>query len=137
MQLFRWKHAIQGLNEQQLNWASGYLLRNRQSPLAIEQPQTGDLVTVLCASQTGNARCGRGAGRSERNPGVINTRLLLVNELKPRELVKPAASSLLLVVSTHGEGTAGRRCGGFTDFCTSAGTAVATQVCSIQPWFQL
>lgn len=102
MQLSRLEHAIQGLNEQQLNWASGYLLGIGSRPLAIEQPQTGDLVTVLYASQTGNARAVAEALAEASESRGINTRLLSVNELKPRELVKEKL--LLLVVSTHGEG---------------------------------
>lgn len=102
MQLNRLNQAIQGLSEQQLSWASGYLvgISRRQSPL--EQPQPGASVTVLYASQTGNSRSVAEALVERSESRGLNIRLLSVDQYKPRDLLKEKL--LLLVVSTHGEG---------------------------------
>jgi len=102
LQLKRLNQAIQGLTEPQLNWASGYLagVGNRQPP--VEQPHSADRVTVLYASQTGNARSVAESLAEASESRGLNTRLLSVDEFKPRDLAKEKL--LLLVVSTHGEG---------------------------------
>jgi len=102
MQLNRLNQAIQGLSESQLNWASGYLqgIGSRQSP--VQKTQADNRITLLYASQTGNARAVAEALAEASGSRGLNTRLLSVGEFKPRELAKE--TMLLLVVSTHGEG---------------------------------
>ncbi|MCB1753768.1 MAG: hypothetical protein KDI74_18835, partial [Gammaproteobacteria bacterium] len=56
MQLSRLNQAIQGLSEQQLSWASGYLVGISRRQVPVEQPQPEAGVTILYASQTGNSR---------------------------------------------------------------------------------
>ena len=102
MQLSRLNQAIQGLSEQQLSWASGYLVGISRRQVPVEQPQPEAGVTILYASQTGNSRSVAEALAETSEARGLSTRLLSVDQYKPRDLVKEKL--LLLVVSTHGEG---------------------------------
>ncbi|MCP4282945.1 MAG: assimilatory sulfite reductase (NADPH) flavoprotein subunit [Gammaproteobacteria bacterium] len=102
MQLSQLNQAIQGLTGAQLNWASGYLAGIGNSQPALAQSQTSAQVTVLYASQTGNSRSVAEALAEASEARGLNTRLVSVEEFKPRELTREKL--LLLVVSTHGEG---------------------------------
>ena len=96
--------AIQGLTRQQLNWASGYLAGLSQvQPVSQSVPER-ERITILYASQTGNAESvARQLETDYQNTG-FNTRLVSSAEYKSRDLAKE--KYLLLVISTQGEGEA-------------------------------
>ncbi len=101
-QMAKLSEAIQDLTPDQLYWCSGYLagIVNPRRGEA-EQPHQA-AVTLLYASHTGN-----GKGIAERlatafSEQGVKYQLLPVAEYRPRDLGK--AQTLILVVSTHGEG---------------------------------
>ena len=105
-QLSQLSQAITGLSREQLLWASGYLAGvGSQSVLqAAAAPQAApqQRISVLYASQTGNAKgVAEKLGEQAAASGLL-VRVQSVDEFRPRELAKE--SLLLLVTSTQGEG---------------------------------
>lgn len=100
--------AIQGLTRQQLNWASGYLAGLSQNLTLTQNPrqatQALEQITILYASQTGNAQSIARQLQSEYQASGFNTRLVSSADYRGRDLAKE--KYLLLVISTQGEGEA-------------------------------
>jgi sulfite reductase (NADPH) flavoprotein alpha-component len=96
--------AIQGLTRQQLNWASGYLAGLSQAHSPEQAPQELEQITILYASQTGNAQSIARQLESEYQASGFNTRLISTADYRGRDLAKE--KYLLLVISTQGEGEA-------------------------------
>jgi sulfite reductase (NADPH) flavoprotein alpha-component len=94
--------AIQGLNRQQLNWASGYLAGLSQAQIPEQASQELEQITILYASQTGNAQSIARQLETEYQASGINTRLISSADYRGRDLAKE--KYLLLVISTQGEG---------------------------------
>ncbi len=100
-QLSRLAQAIADLSSEQLLWASGYLAA-LSNPANAVQPIAQPGLTILYASQTGNARgvAERLAdGAAERG---LQARLVSAEDYRPRELLKEKL--LYVVISTQGEG---------------------------------
>ncbi|MDT8450242.1 MAG: assimilatory sulfite reductase (NADPH) flavoprotein subunit [Wenzhouxiangellaceae bacterium] len=104
-QLGQWS---QGLNEAQLNWASGYLagLAAARGPSATvsgaAQPQAGGTVTIWYGSETGNGRGVAERLAREAESKGLSVELASTADVQPRSIAK--VGTLLLVMSTHGEG---------------------------------
>ncbi len=100
-QLQRLAQAVRDLSLDQINWASGYLtgIGRTQQPVASPEDQQ---LTVLYASQTGNARLVAETMADSASARGIAARVLSVSDFKPRDLVKEKL--LMLVISTQGEG---------------------------------
>ncbi len=104
LQLQRLSEAVRGLTQQQLHWASGYLVGLSQIHLLNTTDLPSESITILYASHTGNGR-GIAEGLSEKaNSQGIKARVLSVADFKPRDLLKEKV--ILLIVSTQGEGEA-------------------------------
>ena len=100
-QLQQLSAAIQGLNTQQLTWASGYLAGLSQAAPAT-QTSTAPTLTILYASHTGNGKALANNLAQQAQANGLLPRVLSCADYKPRELAKE--SLLLLIISTHGEG---------------------------------
>lgn len=96
--------AIQGLSRQQLNWASGYLAGLSQAQIPQVAPQPKQPITILYASQTGNARSVANQLADEYKARGIDIKLISSADYRARDLGKE--KYLLLVISTQGEGEA-------------------------------
>ncbi len=94
--------AIQGLSRQQLNWASGYLAGLSQAQIPEQASRELEQITILYASQTGNAQSIARQLEAEYQASGINTRLISSADYRGRDLAKE--KYLLLVISTQGEG---------------------------------
>ncbi len=103
-QLSRLSQAIGGLSPSQLNWASGYLagIASVGQSLPLQEAQQADTLTILYASQTGNAQSVAQQLADSAAARGIEARLISSANFKPRDLAKEKI--LLLVVSTQGEG---------------------------------
>ena len=102
--------AINGLSRDQLHWASGYIAGLSSAttadiqPLHLAAPETPaeDTLTILYASQTGNAQAVAQQLADSASARGITSKLVSAANFKPRDLAKEKI--LLLVVSTQGEG---------------------------------
>jgi sulfite reductase [NADPH] flavoprotein, alpha-component len=107
--------AVANLTQSELIWASGYLFGLAQSQGAAHgvtpganvaatpaatQP-TGNL-TILFASQTGNAKGVAESVKAEAEARGIPVSLVAMNDYKPKQLKKE--THVLIVTSTYGEG---------------------------------
>ncbi|MEJ2590389.1 MAG: flavodoxin domain-containing protein [Candidatus Thiodiazotropha sp.] len=103
MQLSRLQQAVEDLNADQLTWASGYLaglgatLPSPQSA-ANESPR----MTILYATQGGNARSVAQALADGATGRGFAPRLVSAEQFRPRDLAKEQL--LVAVISTQGEG---------------------------------
>jgi sulfite reductase (NADPH) flavoprotein alpha-component len=101
--LSRLRQAVEGLSTDQLTWASGYLaglgaVHPAGQTAADEMP----VMTVLYATQGGNAR-GIAEALAESATGRgFATRLVSAEQYRPRDLAKERL--LIVVISTQGEG---------------------------------
>lgn len=103
LQLNRLNQVIQGFSTQQLNWASGYLAGQGSLQASAPVANTPTL-TVLYASQTGNAKLvAEKLAAQLGNKGLLH-RVVSTADFKPRDLSKE--QWLVLVISTQGEGEA-------------------------------
>ncbi|MCU7946765.1 MAG: flavodoxin domain-containing protein [Candidatus Thiodiazotropha sp. (ex Cardiolucina cf. quadrata)] len=101
-QISRLKEAVDGLTNEQISWASGYLAGLREEVSMPPQTNTLPEMTILYASQGGNARnVAEGLATSVSSQGLI-PRLISVADYRPRELNKEKL--LIVVISTQGEG---------------------------------
>lgn len=100
--------AIQGLDNQQLSWVSGYIagLASAQGGgiATTEAPANQAQLTVLYGSQTGNAKGVAHAFAEKANASGINAKVVSMADYKPRAL--KAETHVAVIVSTHGEGDA-------------------------------
>jgi sulfite reductase (NADPH) flavoprotein alpha-component len=103
LQLSRLQQAVEGLNAGQLTWASGYL-----AGLGATQPSTQSTanesprMTILYATQGGNARSVAQALADSAASRGFAPRLVSAEQFRPRDLVKERL--LVVVISTQGEG---------------------------------
>ncbi len=104
LELNRLTQAIEGLSAGQLNWASGYLAGvSSLTHGAIATPEADrQTLTILYASQTGNAHSIAQQLSDKAAAKGLDSRLVSTADFKPRDLAKE--SLLLLVISTQGEG---------------------------------
>jgi sulfite reductase (NADPH) flavoprotein alpha-component len=95
--------ALDGLNHEQLSWVSGYVSGLRVDFLSAPAISSApSVLTILYASQGGNARgVAKSMAVNAENSG-FSTRLLSTENYKPRNLLKE--TYLLIVISTQGEG---------------------------------
>ncbi len=100
--------AIQGLDNQQLSWVSGYIagLASAQGGgvTTTEAPANQAQLTVLYGSQTGNAKGVAHAFAEKANASGVNAKVVSMADYKPRAL--KAETHVAVIVSTHGEGDA-------------------------------
>lgn len=95
--------ALDGLNHEQLSWVNGYisgLCVDFSSSQSI--PDDSPRLTILYASQGGNARSVAESMASNADSCRFSPRLIPVEKYKPRNLIKE--KYLLIVISTQGEG---------------------------------
>ncbi|MEA3277288.1 MAG: flavodoxin domain-containing protein [Pseudomonadota bacterium] len=103
LQFQRLLQAVQGFNATQLVWASGFLAgRSQPEPQATQIPDDPPRLTILYASQAGNARSVAELLAAGANARGLPHRLLSVADYRPRDLAKERL--LVLVTSTQGEG---------------------------------
>ncbi len=98
----RLTQALKGLTRQQINWASGYLAGLSQTQLPEQQEIFSPCATILYATHTGNGRGIADQLAEDAKQQGLNTRVLSINDYKPRNLTRERL--LILVISTHGEG---------------------------------
>ncbi len=103
LQLSRLQQVVEGLNSEQLAWASGYL-----AGLGAVQPASGKAtseapaMTILYATQSGNARSVAEALAENATGRGFAPRLVSAEQYRPRDLAKERL--LVVVISTQGEG---------------------------------
>lgn len=100
--------AIQGLDNQQLNWVSGYIagLAAAQGGVvaATEASANQAQLTILYGSQTGNAKGVAQAFAEKANATGVPAKVVSMADYKPRTL--KSETHVAVIVSTHGEGDA-------------------------------
>jgi sulfite reductase (NADPH) flavoprotein alpha-component len=103
LQLTRLQQAVEGLNSEQLAWASGYLagLGAAQPSVAKALNEVASL-TILYATQGGNARSVAQTLADNATARGLAPRLVSAERYRPKELAKERY--LLVVISTQGEG---------------------------------
>lgn len=105
-QLSRLVEALEGLSPTQLTWASGYLAGiaavPRRVPAPDAVPDPAPAMTVLYATQSGNARALAGELAAAADARGIAARLVAAEDYRPRDLAKERLLSI--VISTQGEG---------------------------------
>ncbi|MES9971350.1 MAG: assimilatory sulfite reductase (NADPH) flavoprotein subunit [Candidatus Thiodiazotropha sp.] len=103
LQLTRLQQAVEGLNSQQLVWASGYLAGlGAVQPSAAKAVDEAPLLTILYATQGGNARSVAESLAEDATARGLAPRLVSADSYRPKELAKERL--LLVVISTQGEG---------------------------------
>jgi sulfite reductase (NADPH) flavoprotein alpha-component len=103
LQLSRLQQAVEGLNCEQLAWASGYLAGLREvQPASRKTTNEAPALTILYATQGGNARSVAEALAESATGRGFAPRLISADHYRPRDLVKERL--LLVVISTQGEG---------------------------------
>jgi sulfite reductase (NADPH) flavoprotein alpha-component len=103
LQLTHLRQAVAGLTSQQLVWASGYLagLGALETACAESGNETTAL-TILYATQGGNARSVAETLADSATGRGLTSRLVAVEQYRPRDLIKERL--LVAVISTQGEG---------------------------------
>ena len=102
LELQRLTRAIQGLSANKLSWVSGYLAGMAASDVQPESLNDRSQLTILYASQSGNARSVAASLGTAASTHGLPHRVLSVSDYRPRDLVKEHL--LILVTSTQGEG---------------------------------
>ncbi|OAN19312.1 sulfite reductase subunit alpha [Photobacterium jeanii] len=114
-QIDQLQQATAELSPQQMAWLSGYFWGISQSqaaaqPLTAHQPvaavasQPAGKLTIIYASQTGNAKGVAEALHAEAENAGMTAELFAAGDYKGKNLAK--ATHLIVVASTHGEGEA-------------------------------
>ncbi|MCG7989772.1 MAG: flavodoxin domain-containing protein [Candidatus Thiodiazotropha weberae] len=122
LQLTRLQQAIEGLNSEQLVWASGYL-----AALAAYQPKLkqaaneSPALTLLYATQSGNARSVAEQLADRLQASGYAPRLVSAENYRPRDLAKEKL--LIVVISTQGEGDPPESATGLFSYLQSKKTA--------------
>ena len=105
-QLASLQQTIGSFSPLQLAWASGYLAAKSEQPsvavLPAAQAQTSSVLTILYASQTGNAKGVAEALADNAKTAGITVNLKNVADYKVKSL--KSETHLLIVASTNGEG---------------------------------
>jgi sulfite reductase (NADPH) flavoprotein alpha-component len=102
VQLERLQLAAESLNSAQLNWASGYLAGLCAAPSPAKQHVPAASMTILYATQGGNAQNIATELASNATALGYAARVESVNAYRVRELVKEKL--LIVVISTQGDG---------------------------------
>jgi len=101
--LSRLRQAVDGLNSEQLAWASGYLAGlGALQPVPDQAANEAAALTILYATQGGNARTVAEALAESATARGLSPRLLPVDRYRPRDLARERL--LAVVISTQGEG---------------------------------
>lgn len=114
-QLNQLQHTVSELSPQQLAWVSGYFWGLSQSqPVAASAPisqavaavaaKPAGKLTIIFASQTGNAKGVAEALEAEAKSAGINVELFDASDYKGKNLTKE--THVIIVASTNGEGEA-------------------------------
>lgn len=101
-QLSRLTQALEGLGAEQLTWASGYLAGLAGAPQAASKADAAPSMTILFATQGGNARTVAEELSGAANNRGLATRLVSAENYRPRDLIRERL--LVVVISTQGEG---------------------------------
>lgn len=101
-QLERLQLAAESLNSAQLNWASGYLAGLCAAPSPAKQKAAAVSMTILYATQGGNAQCIATELANNATALGYPARVESVNAYRERELAKEKI--LVVVISTQGDG---------------------------------
>jgi sulfite reductase (NADPH) flavoprotein alpha-component len=97
------RQAVAGLSPDQLTWASGYLAGLSTTGSALADSECSSLtMTILYATQGGNARSVARTLASAAMEQSVTHRLIGADQYRPRDLVKEKL--LIVVISTQGEG---------------------------------
>ncbi|MEJ2463918.1 MAG: flavodoxin domain-containing protein [Candidatus Thiodiazotropha sp.] len=103
LQLTRLQQAVEGLNSEQLAWASGYLAGlGSVQPVPERAANEAPAVTILYATQGGNARGVAESLAASATARGLAPRLVSADQYRPRDLAKERL--LVAVISTQGEG---------------------------------
>jgi sulfite reductase (NADPH) flavoprotein alpha-component len=103
LQLSRLQQAVEGLNNEQLAWASGYLAGlGAVQPAAAVAANEAPVMTILYATQGGNARGVAETLADAARARGLEPRLVSAQEYRARELSKERL--LVVVICTQGEG---------------------------------
>ncbi len=103
LQLTRLQQAVEGLNSEQLAWASGYLAGlGAVQPAPERAANEAPVLTILYATQGGNARGVAESLAASASARGLAPRLVSADQYRPRDLVKERL--LAVVISTQGEG---------------------------------
>jgi sulfite reductase (NADPH) flavoprotein alpha-component len=102
VQLERLQQAAESLNSAQLNWASGYLAGLCAAPSPAKQNVAAASMTILYATQGGNAQCIATELANNATALAYPARVESVNAYRVRELAKEKI--LVVVISTQGDG---------------------------------
>lgn len=114
-QIGQLQQAVAELSPQQLAWISGYFWGLSQTPsvgqtVPAQQPavavasQPAGKLTIIYASQTGNAKGVAQALKAEADAAGISAELFSAGDYKGKNLAKE--THVIIVASTHGEGEA-------------------------------
>jgi len=105
------QQAAAELSPQQMAWISGYFWGLSQTqpagqlqPAAAVASQPAGKLTIIHASQTGNAKGVAEALKEEANAAGIAVELFAAGDYKGKNLAKE--THVIIVASTHGEGEA-------------------------------
>ena len=101
-QLERLQQAAESLNSAQLNWASGYLAGLCAAPSPAKQNVAAASMTILYATQGGNAQCIATELANNATALGYPARVESVNAYRVRGLAKEKI--LVVVISTQGDG---------------------------------
>jgi sulfite reductase (NADPH) flavoprotein alpha-component len=103
LQLSLLRQAVAGLSGQQLAWASGYLAGlGAGEPAPLHEANESLALTILYATQGGNARSVADALAENAAGRGLVSRLVSADQYRPRDLRKERL--LVVVISTQGEG---------------------------------
>jgi sulfite reductase (NADPH) flavoprotein alpha-component len=103
LQLTRLQQAVEGLNNEQLAWASGYLAGlGRMQPAVAKVTNEAPGVTILYATQGGNARSVAETLADSAMARGLAPRLVSADSYRPKALARERL--LVVVISTQGEG---------------------------------
>jgi sulfite reductase (NADPH) flavoprotein alpha-component len=103
LQFTRLQQAIEGLSHDQLAWASGYLAGLGASQSMIKgAANESAAITILYATQSGNARCIAKSLAQRFEAQGYGHRLVSADRYRPKDLAKEKL--LVVVISTQGEG---------------------------------
>jgi sulfite reductase (NADPH) flavoprotein alpha-component len=110
--------VAEGLRPAELYWAAAWLA-TRAAPAELEAavPAVGDTLTVIYASQTGNAKRIAEALVRDAEASGLRARLLRADAYPLRELA--SERFLVVVASTHGDGDPSDDAKGFVEFLES------------------
>ena len=105
-QLAQLQQATAGLDAVQTAWVSGYLAGVSQGPVTAQAPtqSAGQTLTILYASQTGNAK--GVAGKLAESAKAAGLSVVLKNTADYKAKALKNETHLLIVASTNGEGEA-------------------------------